>query len=99
MTFDDNFHIVNLLPGNTNIDEQWKDILRLKQECFAEMDYDEHGEPKLPLLSDIIKTYREEQEQQPLQEPITPNSDVPHDDHIEDQAVIQVQDPAPLPPT
>jgi hypothetical protein len=63
------------------------------------MDYDEHEEPKLPLLSDFIKTFREEQEQRPLQEPITPNFDVPHDDHIEDQAVIQVQDPAPLPPT
>jgi hypothetical protein len=58
--FDSNFHTVNLLPCDTNIDEQWKDILRLEHECFAEMDYDEHGEPKLPLLSDIIKTFREE---------------------------------------
>jgi hypothetical protein len=97
--FDDNFHTVNLLPRDTNIDKQWKDILRLERECFAEMDYDEHGEPKLPLLSDIIKTFREEREQWPLQEPITPNFDVPHDDHIEDQAVIQVQDPVPLLPT
>jgi hypothetical protein len=97
--FDDNFHTVNLLQRNTNINEQWKDILRLERECFAEMDYDEHGEPKLPLLSDIIKTFREEREQWPRQEPITPNFDVPHDDHVEDQAVIQVQDPAPLLPT
>ena len=97
--FDDNFHTVNSLPRDTNIDEQWKDILRLERECFAEMDYDDYGEPKLPPLSDIIKTFREEQEQQPLQEPITPNFDVPHDDHVEDQAVIQVQDPVPLAPT
>jgi hypothetical protein len=97
--FDNNFHTVNLLPRDINIDKQWKDILRLERECFAEMDYDEHGEPKLPLLSDNIKTFREEWEQRPLQEPITPNYDVPHDDHVEDQAVIQVQDPAPLPPT
>jgi hypothetical protein len=81
------------------LNKQWKDILRLEQECFAEMDYDEHGEPKLPLLSDIIKTVREEWEQRSLQEPITPNFDVPYNDHIEDQAVIQVQDPVPLPPT
>ncbi len=73
MIFDNNFHTVNSLKCDTNINEQWKDILRLKRECFAEMDYDEHREPKLPLLSDIIKTFREERKQRLLQEPITPN--------------------------
>jgi hypothetical protein len=30
--FNNNFHTVNLLPRNTNINEQWKDILKLEQE-------------------------------------------------------------------
>jgi hypothetical protein len=46
------------------------------------MDYDENGEPILPLLSDIIKIFRNEREQRQLQAPLTPLSAAQHNDNI-----------------
>jgi hypothetical protein len=61
--FDDTFATVHSLPSSKSIDAQWKEILKFDRECFAEMDYDDDGEPILPLLSDIIKAYRDERTQ------------------------------------
>jgi hypothetical protein len=61
--FDDTFTTVHSLPSNKPIDEQWKEILKFDRDCFAEVDYDNDGEPILPPLSDIIKTYQDEREQ------------------------------------
>ncbi len=54
--FDDTFQTVHSLPSNKPIHTQWEEILKFVRECFAEMDYDENGEPIPPFLSDIIKT-------------------------------------------
>jgi hypothetical protein len=71
--FDDTFQTVHSLPSDKPIHAQWEEILKFKRECFAEMDYDKIGEPILPLLSDIIKTFRKEREQRHLQDTLTPS--------------------------
>ncbi len=54
----------------------------------------------LLLLGDIIKTFREEQEQWPSQVLITPLIDSSYDDFIWDiQDVAPTQDPIQMPPT
>jgi hypothetical protein len=59
--FDGNFHTaVNSLPSDQLIDVQWKEILCLDRECFAEMDYDKTGQQILPLVGDILKIFRKE---------------------------------------
>ncbi len=88
--FDDDFHTVNSLPNDQPIDVQWKEILRLDRECFADVDYDKTGQQILLLLGDIIKTFREDHEKWPSQDSITPliNSS-------DDNLVWDVQDVAP----
>ena len=58
--FDDNFHTVNSLHNDQPIDVQWKEILCLDRECFADMDYSKSGQQILLLMGDIIKTFRED---------------------------------------
>jgi hypothetical protein len=98
--FNDNFHTVNSLPSDQPIDVQWKEVLCLDRECFAEMDYNKTGQQILPLIGDIIKTFREKEEQWPSQDLITPLIDSSYDDFVWDvQDVAPTQDPIQMPPT
>jgi hypothetical protein len=67
--FEDKFQTVNSLPTDIPIHEQWQHILQLDRECFAEMDYNKDGDPILPWLSDIIKTFEDKREQRLTQIP------------------------------
>jgi hypothetical protein len=91
--FDDTFQTVHSLPSDKPIHAQWEDILKFDRECFAEMDYDKNGEPILPLLSNIMKTFRNKREQRQLQAPLTPLSAARRNDNI----ITPVDTHVPLP--
>ncbi len=98
--FDDNFHTVNSLPNYQPINVQWKEILCLDRECFADVDYDKTGQQILPLLGDIIKTFRKDCNKWPSQDPITPLIDSYYDDLVWDnQDVTPTQDLLQMPTT
>jgi hypothetical protein len=88
--FDNNFQTVHSLPSNKPIHEQWKDILKLGRECFADTDYDDNGEPILPKLLDIINTFCDEREQRAQQVPLPP---LPKGDSIYDNVDNQAHPP------
>jgi hypothetical protein len=68
--FDDKFATVHSLPPDQPLAEQWADIFRLGRECFLDIDYDDDGNPILPPLMDIIKSYaRTKSDQQVLLPP------------------------------
>jgi hypothetical protein len=68
--FDDKFETVNSLPIDQPLDKQWAAIFWLGRECFLDVDYDENDQPKILLLSDIIKSYSKAQADQPVFESI-----------------------------
>jgi hypothetical protein len=86
--FEDTFQTVHLLPSNKPIHEQWKDILKFGRECFAEMDYNDNGEPMLPKLSDIIKTFRDERNQRLQQVALPPLSEEHGYDQVDNNILV-----------
>jgi hypothetical protein len=74
--------------------------LLFDRECFADVDYNETGQQILPLLGDIIKTFREDRKKWPSQDPITPLIDSSYDNLIWDvQDVAPTQDLLQMPTT
>jgi hypothetical protein len=60
--FDDKFDTVHSLPVDQPLTEQWNQILRLGHDSFTDLDYREDGEPILPTLSDIARSYSEQRQ-------------------------------------
>ncbi len=88
------------MPNDQPIDVQWKEILHPNRECFADVDYNETGQQILPLLGDIIKSFREDRKKRLPQDPITPLIDLSYDDFIWDlQDVAPTQDLLQMPTT
>ena len=61
--FDDKFDTVHSLPVDQPLTEQWNQILCLGHDSFTDLDYGEDGEPILPTLSDIARSYSEQRQQ------------------------------------
>jgi hypothetical protein len=53
--FDDKFETVLSLAPEESIGDQWKSILRLKRECFADVDVNENGNEIIPPLTSIFQ--------------------------------------------
>jgi hypothetical protein len=66
--FNDKFETVHSL--HQPLDQQWATIFCLGRECFADVDYNDNGQPILPPMSDIIKSYQEKKEKQPCFKPV-----------------------------
>jgi len=60
--FDDKFDTVHSLPVDQPLTEQWNQILRLGHDSFTDLDYGEDGEPILPTLLDIARSYSEQRQ-------------------------------------
>ncbi len=60
--FDDKFDTVHSLPVDQPLTEQWNQILRLGHDSFTDLDYGEDGEPILPTLLDVTRSYSEQRQ-------------------------------------
>jgi hypothetical protein len=63
---DDKFETVHSLPTDEPITKQWAEILQLERECYMDINFDEHDNPIIPLLADIVKSYAKEKDSQPI---------------------------------
>jgi hypothetical protein len=64
--FDNKFETVHSLPTDEPITKQWAEILQLERECYMDINFDEHNDPIIPPLADIVKSYAKEKDSQPI---------------------------------
>ncbi len=69
--FDDMFGTVHSLPADEVLDKQWTRIFNLGRECFLDVDFDNHGNPIVPTMSDIIRAYLDKKNRRQIFEPPT----------------------------
>jgi hypothetical protein len=62
--FDDKFSTVHSLPVDQPLTMQWSQLLQLGHESFTDLDYGVNGEPILPSLLEITRSYSEQCQQQ-----------------------------------